>query len=350
LSYAKLFPTNHLVSSSIQICANHQRGVPAHIKLRLAPGDSGSWVIRENKVCGHVSAGRSAAPWVYMVPMERVFEDISIHMSEAEVGLPKRSEVKGSWAVSTTVDGTTAAGSSLKPPPSRLTEKAGITRNIQQASDLALPITIPPGPQLQVILRRELWGGSVFGIRQHESNLEPYWDYYSGKCASYLQATVLTAHDVIKTHGDLLEITQMLKYGIHRDEIKNILCSKLGDSPGGHSDYGLDLSIDLAASVLLMMNFTSSSAQSLFTAPGTQLRWNQDSLKRFVWDFFDPGSSPLVNSGTLNRRFTAMNLQRINGVKISWTSNLAEHLSFDEARATLHLFHHATFLLCQFDR
>ncbi|MCJ1311416.1 hypothetical protein MMC25_005087 [Agyrium rufum] len=46
------------------------------VKNQLRPGDSGSWVIQENKVCGHIIAARQDFPVAYMIPMHHILEDI----------------------------------------------------------------------------------------------------------------------------------------------------------------------------------------------------------------------------------------------------------------------------------
>jgi hypothetical protein len=37
---------------------------------------SGSWVVRNEKLCGYIIAVQDGSPWVYMLPIEGVFEDI----------------------------------------------------------------------------------------------------------------------------------------------------------------------------------------------------------------------------------------------------------------------------------
>ncbi|KAF4627798.1 hypothetical protein G7Y89_g10354 [Cudoniella acicularis] len=46
------------------------------LESSLPYGDSGSWVISENRLCGIIIAGRDHLPWAYMLPIEEVFLDI----------------------------------------------------------------------------------------------------------------------------------------------------------------------------------------------------------------------------------------------------------------------------------
>ncbi|KAF2997479.1 hypothetical protein E8E14_004266 [Neopestalotiopsis sp. 37M] len=42
----------------------------------LVPGDSGSWVLKDDKLYGHIFARRTLSPIAYMLPIECIFEDI----------------------------------------------------------------------------------------------------------------------------------------------------------------------------------------------------------------------------------------------------------------------------------
>lgn len=42
----------------------------------LVPGDSGSWVLKDDKLYGHIFAKRTLSPIAYMLPIESIFEDI----------------------------------------------------------------------------------------------------------------------------------------------------------------------------------------------------------------------------------------------------------------------------------
>jgi hypothetical protein len=46
----------------------------------------------------------------------------------------------------------------------------------------------------------------------------------------------------------------------------------------------------------------------------------------------------------LSKIFNACNLQRISGIRVAWTSNLADHLSMRDDDTRVVIFHHATFL------
>ncbi|KAK0639899.1 hypothetical protein B0T16DRAFT_249354 [Cercophora newfieldiana] len=55
----------------------------------LVPGDSGSWVIRDGGVCGHIIASREAAPFAYMLSMDAIMADMKTQLGDsADITLP----------------------------------------------------------------------------------------------------------------------------------------------------------------------------------------------------------------------------------------------------------------------
>jgi len=68
----------------------------------LDDGDSGSWVVRDHKLCGYIFARLDGAAWAYMVPIEPVFDEISRVFSkdiEVKVDVPDAATIK-SWLLS----------------------------------------------------------------------------------------------------------------------------------------------------------------------------------------------------------------------------------------------------------
>lgn len=57
----------------------------------LVPGDSGAWVIRDGRLCGHIIAGRQGLKWAYMITIEEVFTEIKERFNAKEVCLPLAS-------------------------------------------------------------------------------------------------------------------------------------------------------------------------------------------------------------------------------------------------------------------
>ncbi|MCJ1383218.1 hypothetical protein MMC17_006331, partial [Xylographa soralifera] len=56
-------------------------------------GDSGSWVIRDGKVCGHIVDARDSLPMAYMIPMHQILRDISKGETFKEVSICNSSHL-----------------------------------------------------------------------------------------------------------------------------------------------------------------------------------------------------------------------------------------------------------------
>lgn len=66
----------------------------------LVLGDSGSWVVKDHKLCGYIFATLDPQPWAYMLSIEPVFDEISSLFSKAtkvDVDLPDAATIK-SWS------------------------------------------------------------------------------------------------------------------------------------------------------------------------------------------------------------------------------------------------------------
>src|SRR5438045_6574078 len=59
-----------------------------------APGDSGSWVIRDGKLCGYIYGGIENKPWAYMIPIESVFNHITQLLgSPTRIKVPSQDQI-----------------------------------------------------------------------------------------------------------------------------------------------------------------------------------------------------------------------------------------------------------------
>ncbi|GKT98176.1 hypothetical protein FLAG1_05365 [Fusarium langsethiae] len=172
-----------------------------------------------------------------------------------------------------------------------------------------------------------------------------FWIYYNKECARALHNG--GRYVALRSHRDVVNCVHKLKSGMLRHDIKEELREKL-TAPHDNEDEMLDNSIDLAASLLLMMSFCS------FTygfSGRSHLRWSHGSLESFVSAYFDPGAAqPAKDNVKMEKIFTARNLCRIAGLDIVWTDNLVDHLRLIDDDRRVHIFHHASFLLIQQQR
>jgi hypothetical protein len=64
--------------------------------MKVDDGDSGSWVMKGNKLCGYIFSRVHGRPWAYMLPISTVFEEISGFLStklHSPVLLPTVAEI-----------------------------------------------------------------------------------------------------------------------------------------------------------------------------------------------------------------------------------------------------------------
>jgi hypothetical protein len=176
--------------------------------------------------------------------------------------------------------------------------------------------------------------------RQDELDWESYFRYYAKQCHDALIDQ--GQHVLARTHQDILDIVHRLEGLTPRDAIKEDLRSRLSTRHRPDEDEILDGAIDLAARLHLMVNITVGNP---VISGQAQLKWKTGVLKDFLNHHF---SEPRVlsNDGIkLERMFTASNLERIAGIQIKPTDNLADHLRIiDKEDKVVAIFHHASFL------
>ncbi|KAL8854500.1 MAG: hypothetical protein Q9221_000771 [Calogaya cf. arnoldii] len=131
-----------------------------------------------------------------------------------------------------------------------------------------------------------------------------------------------------------------------RRELEKTVAERL-DNDIIHSSYGTAL-IDFAASVSSLMIIGRSAAYNPYDDP-------------VVWDasmFLHPGlnnqepnlintvfpSPSFLDTVKLPQSFTAANLEKIGGIQVLWTDNLADHLLLRDDDTKVMLFHHVSAL------
>ncbi|KAL5000097.1 hypothetical protein BDV10DRAFT_183691 [Aspergillus recurvatus] len=184
--------------------------------------------------------------------------------------------------------------------------------------------TGPPTPATKRLIAESLWGplpvAQTFsnGEPSQELNLDAYFRFYTTSC--------------------ILDIVQQLRKGIPRDLIRDSV-SHLG--PPCQADD----SINLAAQLLLMLNFTSPP----YAISGAQqVSWTTDgAISTSVNQHFVSPRELDDMFVNLDPSFTGYNIEKVAGIEISWTDNLADHLRLIEGDVKVAIFHHVTFLECQ---
>ena len=194
-------------------------------------------------------------------------------------------------------------------------------------------------PTRQAIINR------VFGLQLNEqeflsrdNGFSAYFnDWYEEQCEA-------AAGEVsVKTHEELLQILAQLQLA---NESRGQVLNKLSPPSIGPLlvDQCLNASITLAARVWLAISIDSSQH---FLTPGHLVAWDNGSddgkLSQAVHDALW-SNTPTAEKVKLSKVFTAANLEKIAGIEVQWTSNLADHLSLRDDDTKVMLFHQASFL------
>ncbi|OCK76446.1 hypothetical protein K432DRAFT_446028 [Lepidopterella palustris CBS 459.81] len=190
----------------------------------------------------------------------------------------------------------------------------------------------------------QFWGANAVPRRidYTDIDLRAYWDYYIEECSHALHDG--GRHISARSHRNILEIVQYLKDSLLRDDIKAALQSNLSVPTPPNEEKLLDSSIDLAARLLLMIDF--GNLQYGFSGR-RQLDWDKGCLKDFVNTYFSVIPTLGHERVKLDKTFNALNLGHIAGVEIAWTKNLADHLRMTDDDTKVSIFYHASFLKCQ---
>ena len=169
-----------------------------------------------------------------------------------------------------------------------------------------------------------------------------YFSHYTVQCRDALHDG--GRHVSVRTHRDIIEIAQHLKNSTTRDSVKEMLRSKIPHPKPANENELLDGSINLVARLLLMVEF--GCLRYGFTG-GRQIVWTANTLRECLAKYFAAPQLLEHERVRLEKIFNARNLERIAGIRIQWTDNLAEHLSLVDNDRKVAIFHHASFLECQ---
>jgi hypothetical protein len=172
-------------------------------------------------------------------------------------------------------------------------------------------------------------------------DLDAYFVYYSEQCRSALLDR--GRHVAARTHRDITDIASYIRNGQQREDIKQFIKSKLLTCSSPDDDRIAENTMDLAASLLVMMQFRDLPFGISRWRP---LKWTHGSLQDFLKSQW--GSQPMLKEMVkLESIFNAPNLTRIAGIRIEWTDNLNDHLRMTGDDTAVIIFHHASFLELQ---
>lgn len=199
--------------------------------------------------------------------------------------------------------------------------------------DSILKCPIPVAVQEQI--SRNLWGAPA-SIASRS-----YFNYYTDQCRTACQ--ICSGQLTSMQHQDVVDIARDLNNGLTRFDIKERREHLFAKEEKTASDEAIESSIDLSVRLALMLDV--GEMRNAFSGR-KQLLWTSGSLADLVRDTFQPQTALSHDGIKLGGVFTARNLERIAGLNVELTTNLADHLRFRDDR-TITIFHHASFLKCQ---
>jgi hypothetical protein len=209
------------------------------------------------------------------------------------------------------------------------------------------PQWTPTAQQLKRKIALMLWNFDIdkTPLPYPPLSLEVYFGYYWQRQADLFMAD--TAHHVaVRTYDHILKISEILNQDLDRTEVRGKTCSQVFPNKGPDQDESLDASINLAARLLLMVNIGNIPNGFSGYPP---LQWDQGTLRQFLEGQF-ARAAPLQERVRLEKAFTARNIERIAGIRLIWTDNLADHLRLFDSEKAVNIFHHASFLIMQQQR
>lgn len=195
---------------------------------------------------------------------------------------------------------------------------------------------------LRPVVVDHLWGQqpSQFNFPEGRTNLgayfELYFKYYAQQC-DLIGRHANGKYSSVETHRNIMEIAQLLQQPLSREEVRKLMSEFL--KPADQKQH--ESSINLVARLLLMIRVGNVHHECL---GGRHIEWEQGDLREFVHNYFATPPSRGHDRIKLEKSFNALNVQRIGGIKIWWTDNLADHLRMMDDDKAVFIFHHGSFL------
>ena len=192
--------------------------------------------------------------------------------------------------------------------------------------DDLLASTPVPQHSRQAIIRR------IFNVELTNDGIDSidhlgafFSDWYEEQCS-------------VQTHEEVLGIITLLQ---SNDLSRSDISSTLQRHGCKESDVeAINASIDLAARLWLTLSIGSLQRS---VTPGSTISWSHGKLADTLIGVLSP-KFKLSDSVKFPKAFNAANLEKIAGIEVVWTSNLADHLSLKEDDTKVMLYHQASFL------
>jgi hypothetical protein len=162
-----------------------------------------------------------------------------------------------------------------------------------------------------------------------ESFQPPYFESYFRYYRDQFVTALSDNHENGKSHRDILDIARQLTDRASSSGGASLLCK---DEEERYWIY-------FAVRVLTMID-VGGLRQGLRLGQTPRI-WTYGPLREFVNSVFPP---PVLSEEVkLEKIFNARNLERVAGIQVIWTSNIADHLQLEDDDTSVRLFSHASF-------
>jgi hypothetical protein len=154
------------------------------------------------------------------------------------------------------------------------------------------------------------------------------------------------AHLIPETHKEIVALLSLFKSPeATRDSIENVLRERLAGQEPEDQEEIVKNWVTFAVRLLLMIPtgplFTVN--RSITINGETRLNWKDGTLQDLVVK--ELVCQPVLEESVkLEKIFNARNLERIAGIHVRWTSNIADHLRMRDDDTAVEIFHYASFL------
>jgi hypothetical protein len=168
--------------------------------------------------------------------------------------------------------------------------------------------------------------------------LHTYFDYYNEQWELYLHEG--GQHVAVRNHLEMIQIVRALQKDMKRHELTATVGSIVESTMPLEEEISRR-SVDLAVRLFMMVK--CGDVPNSLTS-GSTVYWRNGTLRQFLHKYI--GDPPILDSSglKLSRMFNALNLVRIGGLKIVWTTNIIDHLRVIEDDEQVEVFSHTEFL------
>lgn len=175
---------------------------------------------------------------------------------------------------------------------------------------------------------------------------QAYFQHYAAEIKSAIESDG-GVNTTVRKHQDVVAIARDLERGFAKQAIKQELFRLDTQSRSeAEKERMAEGSVNLVVRLLFMVDIGPISQNHIPSL--TYVQWTDDNsdVGTVLEEHFKKSEED-AGKIKFDSKFSAYNLERLAGIKILWTNNLADHLRLMEDDSKLCIFHQTTFLRSQ---